>query len=97
MEVIAAAAYCGSLLVAITGAQSRWHHQGIKAELAKLRAELDQMSQAESRRLVTDLNNIKPEPEPAVAKVNSIAASIRRLPNNYRNGQNLALSRTSSI
>ncbi len=52
---VALASYVGSILVALLSIGSWWRGRATRIELAALRAEVDQLMQAESRRMLADL------------------------------------------
>ena len=62
---IAAALYVGSLIVAFSGIVARRRDRAVQAELASLRAELNELAAVQSRQFITELN--KPRAKPVEA------------------------------
>jgi hypothetical protein len=58
VTTLALASYVGGLLVAVLSVRSR-QSQSVKVELAALRADVDSLMQAESRRMIAELRSDK--------------------------------------
>jgi len=54
---VALASYAGSVLVALWSLSSRWRGRALRNEVAALRAQIDQLAQSESRRVLADLKS----------------------------------------